>query len=179
MGNPARKDPGGHQRPTSVREFRRRLEARLADEHGFSQQQLRSTDLVFNLSRLLSRLSQDFESAHRRYGWTWAGFRIMNVLWALGAVELRDVARLTGSSKASISSALNTMERDGLVRRTRDPADKRQVRVSLTEQGNTELHRGIPLQSRQERRWFEVLSVAEQQQLTTLLARLADQPTPS
>jgi DNA-binding MarR family transcriptional regulator len=166
------------QRPASVRNFRLCLEARLADEQGFSRQQLRSTDLVFNLSRLLNRLSQDFESAHRRYGWTWAGFRIMNVLWAQGTVELRDLARLTGSSKASISSAVNTLERNGLVRRSRDCADKRQVRLSLTQQGNTELRKGIPVQSRQERRWFDVLSVVEQQQLAALLARLADQPTP-
>jgi len=177
MGKPVR-DPMGEQRPTSVREFRTRLEARLADEQEFSRQQLRSTDLVFNLSRLLNRLSQDFESAHRRYGWTWAGFRIMNVLWVMGAVEFRDLVRLTGSSKASISSALNTLERDGLVRRTRHPLDKRQVLVGLTQEGNTELCKGIQLQSCQERRWFEVLSAAEQQQLSALLVRLADQPTP-
>jgi hypothetical protein len=40
------------------------------------------------------------------------------------------------------------------------------------------LYKGIPLQSDREGRWFKVLSVAEQQQLTALLVRLADQPTP-
>lgn len=38
-------------------------------------------ELIFNLIRVHSRMSQDFEILHRRRGWTWAGFRIMNVLW--------------------------------------------------------------------------------------------------
>lgn len=135
-------------------------------------------ELVFNLSRLHSRLSQDFEILHRRRGWTWAGFRIMNVLWAVGAVELRDLARLSGASRAAISSALNTLQRDGLVERIRDTADRRLVRLELTERGRAELLGGMREQAERERRWFAALGAPDRDRLITLLAVLADQATP-
>ncbi len=135
-------------------------------------------ELTFNLTRLYSRLSQDFEALHRRCGWTWAGFRVMNVLWAVGEAEVRDVARLSGASRAAISSALNTLERDGLVIRTRDTADRRLVRLRLTEQGQTALHEAMREQADREKRWFAALAPADRRRLTDLLALLADQETP-
>src|SRR3954447_7245882 len=82
-------------------------------------------ELVFHLTRLHVRLSGDFDALHRRRGWTWAGFRIMNALWAVGPAELRGLARLSGTSRAAISSALTPLERDGLVSRSPVDGDKR------------------------------------------------------
>jgi len=135
-------------------------------------------ELVFNLTRLQHRLSRDFEGMHRRRGWTWAGFRIMNVLWAVGAAELRDIARLSGASRAAVSSALNTLERDGLVLRTRDSADRRLVRIQLTQHGRAALREAMREQGERERAWFAELEPAEQQRLSTLLAALADRKAP-
>jgi DNA-binding MarR family transcriptional regulator len=135
-------------------------------------------ELVFNLSRLHGRLAKDFEALHRRRGWSWAGFRIMNVLWAVGAAELREIARLSGASRAAISSALNTLERDGLVLRERDRADGRLVRIGLTERGRAELRDGMREQAERERAWFVALPEENRQQLVELLGTLADQPTP-
>jgi len=128
--------------------------------------------------RLQSRLSQDFESMHRRRGWTWSGFRIMNVLWALGPVDQRDLSRLSGGSRAAISSAVNTLERDNLVVRTRDSRDGRLVNVALTELGAAALNEGMRAQAERERRWFRSLTRQQRQALSDALARLADQPSP-
>ena len=100
----------------------------------------------------------------------------MNVLWALGAVELRDVARLSGGSRAAISSALNTLERDGLVTRRRDTADRRLVRLELTVRGGAELLDAIQEQARRESEWLSSLAESDQVLLTRLLSALADQP---
>jgi DNA-binding MarR family transcriptional regulator len=135
-------------------------------------------ELVFHLTRLHVRLSGDFDALHRRRGWTWAGFRIMNVLWAVGPAELRDLARLSGTSRAAISSALNTLERDGLVVRSPVDGDKRLVQVELTARGNTELLDGIRAQAERERDWFAALEPDERSQLTALLARLSSQSAP-
>jgi hypothetical protein len=43
-------------------------------------------------------MTQEFEAMHRRRGWTWAGLRIMSVLWPVDTVELRDIARLCRST---------------------------------------------------------------------------------
>lgn len=165
-------------RTITVEEYRELLAARLRAEGVVGADVAEHAELVFNLTRLQHRLSRDFEGMHRRRGWTWAGFRIMNVLWAVGAAELRDIARLSGASRAAVSSALNTLERDGLVLRTRDGADRRLVRIELTEHGRAPLREAMREQGDREREWFAELEPADQQRLSALLAALADRKAP-
>ena len=162
-------------RTISVEEYRELLARRLRADGVVDRDAAEHAELVFNLTRLQHRLSRDFESLHRRRGWTWAGFRIMNVLWAVGAAELRDIARLSGASRAAVSSALNTLERDGRVSRTRDSADRRMVRVQLTEHGRSALREAMREQAGREREWLAALAPADQKRLSGLLATLADQ----
>lgn len=135
-------------------------------------------DLVFNLMKLTNRMSRDFESVHRSHGVTWAGFRVMNMLRFAGPMEVREVARVSGSSRASISAVLNTLERDGFVVRERDVRDRRQVRVVLTDEGQVNLRVGIQDQADRDRAWFDALSPEQEHELGLLLELLADQPTP-
>jgi DNA-binding MarR family transcriptional regulator len=165
-------------RTITVEDYRELLARRLQADGIVDRDAAEHAELVFNLTRLQHRLFRDFEALHRRRGWTWAGFRIMNVLWAVGAAELRDVARLSGASRAAVSSALNTLERDGLVSRIRDSADRRLVRLQLTEHGRSALHDAMREQAAREREWLVALAPAQQQQLSMLLAALADQKVP-
>lgn len=166
------------QHPAGVEDFRAALVRRHRADGVVDADASARAELVFQLTRLHVRLSADFDALHRRRGWTWAGFRIMNVLWAVGPAELRDLARLSGTSRAAISSALNPLERDGLVTRCPVDGDKRLVRIELTTRGHAELLDGIKAQAERERDWFAALDVDERAQLTTLLARLAEQPAP-
>ncbi|GAA1518541.1 MarR family winged helix-turn-helix transcriptional regulator [Nocardioides humi] len=136
------------------------------------------TDLIVNLTRFYNRLSQDAESVQRPLGWSWAGFRIMNLLWAAGPMESRQLGRLAGSSRATISSLLNTLERDGLVARDRSESDRRQVMVRLTDDGHERIRAGLHAQAERDRAWFGVLSPEEQQTMRHLLRKLADQRVP-
>ncbi|TAM67454.1 MarR family transcriptional regulator [Mycobacterium sp.] len=165
-------------RTITVEEYRELLAGRLRADGVVGAGAAERAELVFNLTRLQHRLSRDFEGMHRRRGWTWAGFRIMNVLWAVGAAELRDIARLSGASRAAISSALNTLERDGLVLRTRDSADRRLVRIQLTQHGRDALREAMREQGEREREWFAELEPSEQRRLSALLAALADRKAP-
>jgi DNA-binding MarR family transcriptional regulator len=162
----------------SVEAYRAVLAQRLRAEGALGADASEHAELMFNLTRLYGRMSQDFEMLHRRRGWTWAGFRIMNVLWALGPVGLRDVARLSGGSRAAISSALNTLQRDGLVDRIRDNADRRLVRLELTQRGRSALQDAIREQADRERQWLSVLDVSDRRLLSGLLAVVADRHTP-
>lgn len=173
--------PTGCAYPAPVpddRNFREVLHARLLEEGIVPLEAVQRTDLVFNLTRFYNRLGQDSESLHRRLGWSWAGFRIMNLLWAAGPLESRQLGRLSGSSRATISSLLNTLERDGLVARDRSETDRRQVLVRLTEDGRGRLGEGLRSQADRDRAWFAVLSPEEQDQLGALLQKLAEQRTP-
>lgn len=163
---------------TTVEQFRQALAARHTAEGTVDEEAVANALLTFSLMRLHTRLSQDFESVHRRRGWSWPGFRIMNVLWAFGTVEVRDLARLTGDSRAAISSAVKTLERDGLVLRSRSDHDRRLVDVTLTDLGIAQLKEGMLDQARREKAWFAALTPSARSQLTAMLTSLADQARP-
>jgi DNA-binding MarR family transcriptional regulator len=160
----------------SVAEIRGALRKRHLEEAIGDGDVIDRMEIMFNLMRLTTRLTRDFEATHRPVGWTWAGFRIANLLWAAGDLEPRDLARLSGSSRASISSALNTLESGGYIRRTIRATNRRSIVVSLTEKGRQELKRAIAAQADRERAWLDVLTPGERATLGKLISRLHDQP---
>jgi DNA-binding MarR family transcriptional regulator len=89
-----------------------------------------------------------------------------------GPAELADC---TGVTRATVSGLLDGMERDGLVVRKADPADRRQVRVHLTPQGRELLNRIRPAYCH----WFSELVAAltetERQLLIALLEKIQHQ----
>ncbi|MFQ5699685.1 MAG: MarR family winged helix-turn-helix transcriptional regulator [Myxococcota bacterium] len=135
--------------------------------------------LVFDVIRLATRLIQDLEArVHRPAGWSWAGFRVLFSLWVVGALSPRAIARLSGVSRAAVSSVLNTLERDGLVERRREAPDRRRVTVHLTPRGRMRLRRAYPDHNRRESEWAAALPRRDQRLLTDLLRRLLDQHPP-
>jgi DNA-binding MarR family transcriptional regulator len=57
-------------------------------------------------------------------------------LWREDGITSADLAARTGVSAPAVTKVVNGLERAGLVRRERDPADARLVRVWMTEAGN-------------------------------------------
>ena len=87
--------------------------------------------LSFALTRAANRFTRHVESAvHRPRNLSTAGFRILFTIWACGPLAAHRIAVLAG-----LSSAVNTLERDGHVARSREHDDRRMVTVSLTSSG--------------------------------------------
>jgi DNA-binding MarR family transcriptional regulator len=175
--------PTGESGRSAARQPTRRFPELLRQRHrelGTTKaRDLDAIEMVTHLTRLVARLIQDFEqSVHRPLGSTWAGFRILNALWIFGEVDQQELERLSGNSKASVSSALLTLENRGLIQRRRAPDDRRRLLVELTSDGRRELARAIALQTDRERAWTGVLSDEEIQQLITLLSKVVNQPRP-
>ena len=105
-------------------------------------------------------------------GWTWPGFRVLYWIWLLGPLEPRQIATLASSSRASISSALNTLERNGFVVRSRGSTDRRLVTVHLTEKGAERMTEALGAANRREREVLAEFSADERRTLAELLARL-------
>ncbi len=135
---------------------------------------------MFNLFRVSTRILYHLESAvHRPLGLSLAGFRVLFVVWVFGSLEPREIAKLAGVTRAAVSSALNTLERDGLARRTRSTADRRMVSVELTSQGQSLLAEAYQRQHHVERTLFANLDVDELNQFTATLRYLMVEPLPS
>lgn len=62
-------------------------------------------------------------------------WRVLRVLGEHGVVETGKVAREAFILGPSLTGVLTRMERDGLIRRARDPADQRRTVVEATDKG--------------------------------------------
>jgi DNA-binding MarR family transcriptional regulator len=164
--------------PIRTAEYKELLRGKLLESELVDPAVVDRMEVMFDLMRLTARLSRDFELVHRPRGWTWAGFRIANLLWVLGSLEPGELARLSGASRASISSALNTLEAGGHVTRRTRASDRRHVEVTLTDKGRRALIEAIAAQAEREHAWLDTLSSDERATLGKLLGRLVEQPRP-
>jgi DNA-binding MarR family transcriptional regulator len=129
--------------------------------------------LVLTLHRVTSALVYDLESTvHRPRGWSWPGFRVLFVLWLAGPLEAKRVAELAGMSRAAVSALINTLERDGLVDKTRAEHDRRAVQLELTDAGHDAIVGAFEAHNDREQAWAGALSRPEQQILIGLLDKL-------
>lgn len=127
----------------------------------------------FNLFRLSSRLLQDLEATvHRPRGLSLAGFRVLFTTWIHDQLEPRELAQLSGVSRAAVSGVLKTLERDGLVERNREQADRRLVTVRVTEDGEALLRETYAAQNRREVEHFASLRPEQVEQLHSLMQQL-------
>jgi MarR family transcriptional regulator, organic hydroperoxide resistance regulator len=60
---------------------------------------------------------------------------VLRVLWEEDGISQRELARRVGINGPTTVTALNSMERAGLVRRTPHPSDRRKTNIFLTERG--------------------------------------------
>ncbi|HYF42817.1 MAG TPA: homoprotocatechuate degradation operon regulator HpaR [Ramlibacter sp.] len=92
-----------------------------------------------NLPRLLLQ-AREAVMAHNRprlreHGLSDQQWRVLRVLGEHGTVETGRVAREAYILGPSLTGVLARMERDGLIRRERDPADQRRTVVEATAKG--------------------------------------------
>jgi DNA-binding MarR family transcriptional regulator len=88
------------------------------------------------------------------------------------AATQRDLARLVRIEQPSMAQMLVRMERDGLIRRTPDPADGRSSRIALTETAQARLPDACAVLFQGNRDALAGFSEEEATQLEALLRRL-------
>lgn len=127
----------------------------------------------FSVVRTANRLQQDFETnVHRPAGLTWAAYRVLYSVAAMGPTTPAQLAQLSNVSAASISSVLNTLERNALVTREPSSEDGRSVVVHLTDAGRAAVNELAVRQNAREAAWMEVLTASEKRALVRLLHKL-------
>jgi len=90
-------------------------------------------------------------------------------------MEPRDLARLSGVSRAAISGTVATLDKAGLVRKTREQPDRRLVTVRLTPAGTEVLESAYRVQNERERHIFDALSPEDLETFTRILRTLASE----
>jgi MarR family transcriptional regulator, organic hydroperoxide resistance regulator len=105
-------------------------------------------------------------------GLSWGGFTILFVLWVWGERETGQLAEDCGLAKGTLSGMLSTLEKRGLVERSRHSDDGRRVVVTLVDGGLDKIESVFPEFNRYEAKFTADLDHHERQELARLLRRV-------
>ena len=126
-------------------------------------------DIIMRLSRVSRRRRQEQPGGHRL---SRSSYRAMVILRKEGSMRASDLAERLDIRPASLTEQLTRMEQLGLIRREKDPDDKRVVLVVLTGQGVLELDRDRENRLAWSKKLEEALTEEEHQTFAELAEKL-------
>jgi len=91
-----------------------------------------------------SELNLCMDGIFAKYGITNEQAAVLAAVQSRGALRLSDLASLLDRAPNSMSMLVDRMVKAGLVKRTRDRKDRREVFVSVTDKGREKLAPGVP-----------------------------------
>jgi DNA-binding MarR family transcriptional regulator len=131
-----------------------------------------------NLSRgfgkLFLRMHRLLDRRMAQEGASLARTKLLMFVDKEGPVRAADIAEIFGLAPRTVTEALDALERDGLVRRDPDKADRRVKRVSITDEGRRAMTATEPLRLRLTETIFGVLDPQERAQLDAIVTKLAE-----
>jgi MarR family transcriptional regulator, 2-MHQ and catechol-resistance regulon repressor len=108
----------------------------------------------------------------REFGLTESQLGVLETLHHLGPLAQGQICQKILKSGSNVTTVVDNLERDGLVRRVRDEADRRVQVVHLTEQGQDLIGRAFPAHAARITALLGALTTAEQDELGRLCGKL-------
>lgn len=89
--------------------------------------------LITKIKQLQGRIFEKLLAEHNINEFNVAQGRILFILWEKDDIPISELAKQTGLAKTTLTSMLDRMEKQGHIERVYSPADRRTVRIRLTE----------------------------------------------
>lgn len=134
--------------------------------------EVRALDLFIKLSRATDSLSSRLHQTLARSGLTPGQFGILEALHHIGPMSQTEIGRKLLRSNPNITTVIDNLEKDGLVRRERQSNDRRVVLVSLTPKGRAMIRRIFPAHVGRITELLSVLTATEQEEMGRLARKL-------
>src|SRR5580658_8907815 len=109
---------------------------------------VRDSCLCLHVQRAARALARRFDEALRPLGLTNGQFSLMMSLNRPEPPGMAAVASLLGMDRTTLTAVLKPLQRQGLVKVTADPRDRRSRRTTLTAKGRSLLVRAVPVWQR-------------------------------
>jgi DNA-binding MarR family transcriptional regulator len=131
--------------------------------------------IVDRIAGINRRIKRMHDETLDQLGLTLSDWHVLTALRWAGKPYRRsagELARRAELTSGAMTSRLDALESEGLVRRLRDPEDRRSVLVELTDKGRRKHEQAMGIQAQKETLLAEALTEREKEQLNALLRRV-------
>ena len=137
-----------------------------------SRAEMRTLDTFIKLTRCMGSLDARLSARNSIGDLTPSQFGVLEVLYHLGPLPLGEICKKVLSSNSNMTTVIDNLERDGLVRRERDVNDRRVIHIHLTDAGREKITAVFPDHLEALVEEFSVLSASEQETFGRLCKKL-------
>jgi MarR family transcriptional regulator, 2-MHQ and catechol-resistance regulon repressor len=137
-----------------------------------SRAELRTLDTFIKLTRCTNSVLARLAEKGTVEDLTYSQFAVLEALYHLGHMSQGEISMKVLKSGSNMTTVIDNLERDGLVRRERNAKDRRVIHVHLTEAGISKIEAVLPGHVAALVEEFKVLSASEQQTLGELCKKL-------
>lgn len=137
-----------------------------------SRAEMRTLDTFIKLTRCTNSVLARLAERNTIGDLTYSQFAVLEALYHLGPMTQGEVSQKVLKSGSNMTTVIDNLERDGLVRRERDANDRRVIHVHLTEAGAGKLEAVLPGHIAALVEEFSALSASEQETLGALCKKL-------
>jgi MarR family 2-MHQ and catechol resistance regulon transcriptional repressor len=137
-----------------------------------SRAEMCTLDTFIKLTRCANSILSRLSERNTVGDLTPSQFAVLEALYHLGPMTQGEVSMKVLKSGSNMTTVIDNLERDGLVRRERDAKDRRVIHVHLTEAGTSKLEAVLPRHVTALVEEFSVLSASEQETLGELCKKL-------
>lgn len=127
--------------------------------------------LLIQLSRITNTVHGNTSRMLIKYDLTLSQFGVLEALYHKGDMTVGQVQRKILSTTGTMPVIVKNLEKRGLITRTISPEDRRQVILSITEEGRQLIEQAFPENKEMIVDYFSVLTIEEQEQLFKLLQK--------
>lgn len=145
----------------------------MPNRHRGTREEARALDAFVKLVRGTNAvLGVLLPPLQRDHGLTESQLGVLEALYHLGPLPQGQICQKILKSGSNVTTVVDNLERDGLVRRVRDAQDRRVQVVHLTEQGGEVIARAFPEHAVRVTALMNALTPEEQDTLGTLCRKL-------
>jgi MarR family transcriptional regulator, 2-MHQ and catechol-resistance regulon repressor len=144
----------------------------MSTHYAGSRTERRTLDTFIKLTRCTNSLFTRLAERNTFCDLTPSQFGVLEILYHLGPLTLGDISAKALKSGSNMTTVVDNLERDGLVRRERDADDRRVIYVHLTEAGSNKIEAVLPAHVAALVDEFSVLTAKEQEALGELCKKL-------
>lgn len=144
----------------------------MAKRYSGSPEEILQVDAYVKLMRCADTVQGILARNAEANGLTLSQLGVLEILLHLGPQNQKDLAGKILRSGANMTTIIDNLEKREIVRRTRDEADRRTIRVELTETGEDLISRIFPLHMHNIYRMMGALAPDELHALSQLTRKL-------